>query len=101
MAGVAAVAAVVTAATAVSFGTLNYLQSQDAASAQAKLAAEQADRLKQEQNAASSLAAAQAVGGQTFGKDTTTAITTGLGFGSGGNGPSTGFGRAQLIGESN
>ncbi len=97
MAAVAAVAAVVTAAASVSFGTLNYLQAQDAAAAQKSLQEQQAAQLAAEQTAANNLAASEAVSGQTFAKDSTVAAT-GLGFGSGGSGQNTGFGRAQLTG---
>lgn len=97
---VIAVASTVAAATAVTTGTLNYIASQDAADAARSLKNEQQSALDAQAKAAAGEAAAQAVTGQTFGKDdaTTRAISTGLGFGSG-NAP-VASGRAQLTGMS-
>lgn len=93
-----AVSAAVTAAATVSFGVQNYLASQDAADAAKGLRDSQAAQLKQQQDAANAQAAAQAVGGQTFGRgDDSHVVATGLGYGSGRSGE-TGFGRAQLTG---
>lgn len=93
-----AVSAAVTAAATVSFGVQNYLASQDAADAAGKLRDSQAKALKDQQDAANAQAAAQAVGGQTFGRgDDSHVVATGLGYGSGRSGE-TGFGRAQLTG---
>lgn len=92
-----AVSAAVTAAATVSFGVQNYLASQDAADAAGKLRDSQAKALKDQQDAANAQAAAQAVGGQTFGRgEDSHVVATGLGYGSGRG--ETGFGRAQLTG---
>lgn len=97
---VIAVAATVTAATAVTTGTLNYIASQQAADAQRSLENQQASALKAQSDAAAQEAAAQAVSGQTFGKsdDTTRAISTGLGFGTGTAPAPNSGGRSQLTG---
>lgn len=101
MAGVAAVASVITAAAATTGAVLNYQAQQDARGAQDALKADQATRLKAESDAAAAMAATQATTGSVFGReDTTHSVITGLGFSSGNGGPSTGFGRAQLVGES-
>ena len=95
---VLAVAASVTAAATVASGVQNYLASQDAADAASGLRNQQAADLKRQQDAASAQAAAQAVGGASFGRgDDSHVVATGLGYGSG-RGDSTGFGRAQLTG---
>ena len=96
---VIAVAATVTAATAVTTGTLNYLASQDAAAHAKDLENQQRDALKASSDAAAQQAAAQAVTGQTFGEDPTAkAAATGLGFQATGTGAGGGAGRAALTG---
>lgn len=95
---VIAVAAVVTAATAVTEGTLNYISSQEAADLAKSQRNEQQSKLDAQARVAQQDAAAMAVSGQTFGKDdpAAKAAATGLGFGSG-NAPAAN-GRAQLTG---
>lgn len=101
---VLAVAATVTAATAVTTGVLNYEASQAAAGKADSLANEQASELAAQQQQQADAAAAEAVGGATFGQGSAPApktIATGLGFGSGTpTAPtnSTGLGRAALTG---
>lgn len=98
MAVTAAVGTVVAAASAVSFGTLNYIQSQDAANAQKNLEDQQAAQLTAEQQSANKLAATEATTGESFGREDPTKIAaTGLGFTT--NAGRTGMGRAQLVGE--
>jgi hypothetical protein len=101
MAVTATVAAVVTAATAVTEGVMNYQAAKSAAHAQDDLKNQQAAQLKSEQDAAAELAAKQATMGSTFGTDPVHKVAvTGLGFdgGAGGTG-NTGFGgRGSFIG---
>lgn len=93
-----AVAASVTAATAVTTGVLNYTASQNAAAAQKSLADQQAEQIRSEQQIAAAQAAAQATSGQTFGEDPNYHAATGLGFGSGTPSGSVNSGRATLTG---
>lgn len=102
MAGVAAAAAIITATAATTTAVLNYEANQDAAAAQRSLAEQQAATLDRERADAAALANKQAGTGAVFGNDPTVkSVVTGLGFGSGGSGPNTGFGRAVLTGGSN
>lgn len=91
-----AVASVITAATAVTTGTMNYLASQDAAAHAKSLEDQQAAQLKADSDKARQQAAAQAITGQTFGEDKNSIAATGLGFKA--DAAPTGAGRAALTG---
>lgn len=95
---VLAVSAAVTAAASVSFGTLNYMASEDAAEAAKNLAAQRAEQLRAQQAAKASADARAAISGQSFGPRVDDGAAGGYGFGSGNT--NTGLGRGSLTGGS-